>query len=407
MAMNGALQVSTQGISQDWSQANGDYDTIERGTIDAQELEGLLQRVQALQELDYSGDDDLCPPGVYIEGPAGQVALYMSEGKLYETESNVEVTPHEAVALAIGQEPGVAAQVAARGAAQAEAEAEANRAPVVRKPEVPPTPLDLDASSIDTGPNAPQIGLQVWKSSNWIGMAYSPWIVGAFFLFVGVLGLGGGDTGMGIVMLLIAVGLAFLHAPLKKAAKVTFRVGCDWATNTIWAVRDQELVGAAPDANTVTDVAYDVTETGGSGMVFTGDGAVATGSDRSYPLYVLRGEDRIERLGEATLYSKKDANAVAVAAGQMLGSSAAGVAPPAQPASPSVAAPSSAPAPPPQAAAPTAPAAAQTPPAPPKEQPKTDADAMAQLEKLADLKEKGVISEEEFETKKKELLGRI
>ena len=39
--------------------------------------------------------------------------------------------------------------------------------------------------------------------------------------------------------------------------------------------------------------------------------------------------------------------------------------------------------------------------------PPSSADVMAQIEKLADLKDRGILTEEEFEQKKKELFGRL
>jgi len=44
-------------------------------------------------------------------------------------------------------------------------------------------------------------------------------------------------------------------------------------------------------------------------------------------------------------------------------------------------------------------------PAPPPPQPAAEADYMAELEKLAQLKNQGIITEEEFQAKKKQLLG--
>ncbi len=55
--------------------------------------------------------------------------------------------------------------------------------------------------------------------------------------------------------------------------------------------------------------------------------------------------------------------------------------------------------PPPQAAPPPPPAAAAPPPA------AAEPEYAAEIEKLADLKSKGIITEEEFEAKKKQILG--
>jgi hypothetical protein len=50
---------------------------------------------------------------------------------------------------------------------------------------------------------------------------------------------------------------------------------------------------------------------------------------------------------------------------------------------------------------------AVVPPQPESKKPSTSSESIAQLEKLAQLKEKGLITEEEFAKKKKELLGLV
>jgi uncharacterized membrane protein YhaH (DUF805 family) len=541
--MGVALEVSTQGISTDWNQANGSYDPVERGSIDSEELELLLQRVMTLQEPDYSGPEDLCGPAVHINGPGGEVSIFLDDGTLRGGDDSVEMTPHEVVALATGQEPGVVEQIGARAAANAAAEAEARdeaiRAQVVRRPEAPLTPDDLDPAAIDTGPNAPQVSCDVWKSKNWRGMGILVWVLYGFFALV-VLAVGP-SLGAFVTVAVVAAAILILRVPGRKMAHQTMRVGCDWATNTLWIVRGDDLVACAADANTITDIGYQKRDTG-FGSILAGLGSavitgVAVGSARDvdYGLLVQRGNGDLEGLDGAMLLSKKETTQVVEQARQMLGcqgdrsrviiegagiftgryegrigrlkylllgigygllgmvislvmmmiagqmgevalalslvASAAvllylssipivkrlhdldrpgkhfwlmliplynvyigllllfseGTAGPntydAEPSEgPTVAspppppAPQPAPTPPPQqsAPAPPPPPPAEAPaaqpvaqPTPPQEQPKSDADAMAQLEKLADLKEKGVISAEEFEEKKKELLGRI
>ena len=127
------LSVSTQGLSEDLTEANGQFDEVDRGTMTPEELTNLLTRVLSVQEPDYSSGEDLCGPEVHVESSAGQYGFYLSEGRLHENENQCVVTPFEAVMLAMGQRsasatagqqgpaaaPGVAPQPAAPSPAPA------------------------------------------------------------------------------------------------------------------------------------------------------------------------------------------------------------------------------------------------------------------------------------------------
>ena len=97
------LRVNTQGISMDMLTANGDYDTIDRGVMTPEQLVEMLKKVQSLKEPDYDSGDDLCPPGVYIEGPAGDVGIYLMGGGLFEVETETPVTPFQGAMIAAGE----------------------------------------------------------------------------------------------------------------------------------------------------------------------------------------------------------------------------------------------------------------------------------------------------------------
>ena len=308
--MGEQINVSTQGISQDWSRADGEYGELERGMMEPEEFADLLQKLMLLEEPDYSGDADLCPPGVYAESAASQVSFYFSEGKLYEVESQAELTPQEALALIAGQAESQE-EIAARGKVVAEARAAAARAPVVRRPDVQPTDADLDPTLIDTGPDTPQIAHQVWKSSNWRGLAFAPWALAAFFGFVGLVTLSEKE-GIGTVlsMLVIAIVCLLLRRPLKRMSMETFRLGLDWQTNTLWAARGQKLVAWVGDANTITDIEF-------IGMD-VGDAAAGGGKEKNYILLAQRGAERREIIEGATLVTKKEASRIVEQALQLL-----------------------------------------------------------------------------------------
>jgi len=97
------LSVSTQGISQDLSLANGDYDSIERGSMSREQLVSFLQEIMKIAEPDYDSGEDLCPPSVYIEQGDRSVGLFLNEGALCEIETTASVTPFEAVMIATGE----------------------------------------------------------------------------------------------------------------------------------------------------------------------------------------------------------------------------------------------------------------------------------------------------------------
>ncbi len=97
------LSVSTQGISSDLTLANGDYDSIERGSMSREQLVAFLQEISKIAEPDYDSGEDICPPTIYIEQGGSGVGLILNEGALCEVETTVEVTPFEAVMLATGE----------------------------------------------------------------------------------------------------------------------------------------------------------------------------------------------------------------------------------------------------------------------------------------------------------------
>jgi len=97
------LKVTTQGVNLDLTEANGDYDSIERGEMSPDALADLIKKVLSSGEPDYSSGEDLCPPNVLVESAAGDVGFHVSDGALYETNEEVQVTPFEAVMIATGE----------------------------------------------------------------------------------------------------------------------------------------------------------------------------------------------------------------------------------------------------------------------------------------------------------------
>lgn len=101
--MTDRLKVTTQGVNLDLTNANGDYDSIERGEMSPDGLMDIIKKVLDLGEPDYSSGEDLCPPNILVESTAGDVGFHVSDGKLFETNEEVEVSPFEAVMIATGE----------------------------------------------------------------------------------------------------------------------------------------------------------------------------------------------------------------------------------------------------------------------------------------------------------------
>jgi len=97
------LKVTTQGVDLDLTEANGDYDSIERGEMSPDALADLIKKVLSLGEPNYSSGEDLCPPNVLVESAAGDVGFHVNDGVLYETNEEAQVTPFEAVMIATGE----------------------------------------------------------------------------------------------------------------------------------------------------------------------------------------------------------------------------------------------------------------------------------------------------------------
>lgn len=131
--MSQEIRVETQGISEDWTSANGDYDGIDRGTLTPEALTEVTTKLLASEDPDYE-NGDFCPPNVMVSGPSAGVSFSMNEHKLYfqaeeqETEfyANIEVTPEEATRIVIGDSAML--EILAGRIAEAKAAEEARKA---------------------------------------------------------------------------------------------------------------------------------------------------------------------------------------------------------------------------------------------------------------------------------------
>lgn len=98
--MSELVKVETQGISDDWSTANGDFDTKSRGMLSADQV---LSAMLHLAPLDTPLSDDPCPPHVLTARLSGQLSFVGQGGTIFCLETDQELTPHQASDLALGK----------------------------------------------------------------------------------------------------------------------------------------------------------------------------------------------------------------------------------------------------------------------------------------------------------------
>ncbi len=94
------IKVETQGISDDWLTANGDFDPKSRGMLKQDQLNSAMLH---LAPLDTPDTDDPCPPHVQTEGDSGMFSFIGQGGTIYCSEVDQELTPRQATDLAFGK----------------------------------------------------------------------------------------------------------------------------------------------------------------------------------------------------------------------------------------------------------------------------------------------------------------
>ncbi len=98
--MGNSVKTRTQGISDDWLSADGDYTTKLRGDLDETQIESALKY---LAVLDTPDGDDLCAPHVLVESPSGQIGFIGQGDSVFCLESETEVSPQAGAAFAVGR----------------------------------------------------------------------------------------------------------------------------------------------------------------------------------------------------------------------------------------------------------------------------------------------------------------
>lgn len=110
------VSAETQGISADWSRADGVYDAMDRGRLDHGGLLEVLRKAQPLSVPDKHRMDDYCPPHLMTNSDAGAFNFMFDGGAIFCEQTECEVSPAEAADMATGRAS--AAAVAARHAGE-------------------------------------------------------------------------------------------------------------------------------------------------------------------------------------------------------------------------------------------------------------------------------------------------
>lgn len=95
-------EIETQGISEDYSRATGDFDSISRGFIADEDLIQILQKVS---QLSTPEGDELCPPSINVKLKQDDFwsNFFGDNGVLRCTDSKQEeMTPKDAFKIITG-----------------------------------------------------------------------------------------------------------------------------------------------------------------------------------------------------------------------------------------------------------------------------------------------------------------
>ncbi len=101
--MTERVSLRTQGISADWSRADGSEAVVDRGCLDRADLIALLEQARFLEAPTAPSDDPVWSPHVMTQGASGRFGFVMEGGTIYCHETICTVTPDEAADLATGR----------------------------------------------------------------------------------------------------------------------------------------------------------------------------------------------------------------------------------------------------------------------------------------------------------------
>jgi len=94
------IEVETQGISDDWTRADGDFETKSRGLLEAEQV---LSALLHLAPLDIPAGDDPCPPQIVTRGHAASFSFIGQGGSIFCPDTDTELTAKQACDMAFGK----------------------------------------------------------------------------------------------------------------------------------------------------------------------------------------------------------------------------------------------------------------------------------------------------------------
>lgn len=245
------FQVTLQGISDDLSTANGSYDPIDLGEINADRLYEVFQNIKHCKMPDRkSENDDICPPSVNVITKDDVIhAFEMIGGEILYSNTNTVVSEKDAIKAILGERTSSTKTKTSKGK-----DGTVYKNPLqwgsdhrdivgltpVRKEDIPPTDrINTDSSVIDTK-NTPQIIDRVIKSSTSKSLYKAPIAISIFAIIMSFGGFAVSEMGLGFVSFLVVILMIFLSIVLKKKSRCTFKLGFDWKYNVIWAMLENQ-----------------------------------------------------------------------------------------------------------------------------------------------------------------------
>jgi len=94
------IEVETQGVSDDWTRANGDFDVKARGLLNARQM---LSAMLHLSQLDTPEGDDACAPQLITRAHQGAFSFIGQGGTIFCPETDSELTAPQATDMAFGK----------------------------------------------------------------------------------------------------------------------------------------------------------------------------------------------------------------------------------------------------------------------------------------------------------------
>ncbi len=247
--MSNRVAVKARGISRDLKRANGASDLIEVGSMDKERLIELFKKLQNIEPF-HDSKQNSCNPDLIVKGPAGQFVFRFPGKKIYNIETDADVTPFEAAMMCVGLQD--SAEIAKRAIYL-------KGLTPLRRPEADPTESSLQPDRINVSSKMPHIKQSVYKSNGWRVLFYANFFTGACFIIPAgtlMLSAGAGKAALfGLAAIVAGVFTVLFSILIKVTGQEAFRLGFDWDTNTMWIDREScDRVHFEANANMISDI---------------------------------------------------------------------------------------------------------------------------------------------------------